>query len=84
MTRVSAENHHSTLRDIALALAMDLGDERTRRIENAQATRPRIFFHEPRDAVRAENGDRSGRHFSKVLDETKVMDVLFSDFVVQF
>ena len=50
---------------------MDLGDERTRRIENAQAACPRILLHQPRDAMRAENGNRSGRDFRKVLDETR-------------
>jgi len=70
MARVTDQDHDATLPDITLALAVDLGDERTRRIENAQATGLRILFYEPRDAVRAENGDRSGGHFRKVLDET--------------
>jgi len=70
MARVTDQDHDTALCDITLALAMDLGDERTRRIENAQATGLRILFYEPRDAVRAENGDRSGGHFRKVLDET--------------
>ena len=70
MARVTDQDHDATLPDITLALAMDLGDERTRRIENAQTTCLRILLHEPRDAMRAENGDRSGGHFRKVLDET--------------
>jgi len=70
MAGVTDQDHDATLPDITLALAMDLGDERTRRVENAQATGLRILFYEPRDAMRAENGDRSGGHFRKVLDET--------------
>jgi hypothetical protein len=73
MARVTDQDHNASLRDITLALAMDLGDERTRRIENAQPTCLRILLHKPRDAVRAENRDRSAGHFRKVLDETRAL-----------
>jgi hypothetical protein len=48
---------------------MNLGDERTRRVENAQAACLRILLDEPRDAMRAENGDRTDGHFREMLDE---------------
>jgi hypothetical protein len=43
----------------------------------------RILLHEPRDAVRAENGDRSGGHFRKVFDEARTLGAqAFDDMAV--
>jgi hypothetical protein len=70
MARVSDQDHNATLCDVTLALPMDLGNERTGGIQDAQSTRLCILLHEARDAMRAENGDRAGGYFREVLDET--------------
>ena len=57
--------------DVALALAVHLGDQRTRRVEHAQAARPRVVLDRLRDAVRAEDRDRAGGHFREMLDEPR-------------
>jgi hypothetical protein len=71
MGRVTDQNNHATLSDIAFPLAMDLGDERTSGVQNAQTARLRILLDEPRNAMRAEDGDGSGGHLREILDETR-------------
>jgi hypothetical protein len=71
MACVADQDYCAALLDVALALAVDLGDERARGIEHAQTTRLGILLHKLRDAMRTENGDRSRRHFREVLDETR-------------
>jgi hypothetical protein len=68
---VADEDHHATLRDVALALAVHLGDERTGCVEDAQAALPRVILDDPRNAVGAEDRDRAGGNFGEVLDETR-------------
>src|SRR6266511_4095249 len=69
MAGVADENEHASLGDVALALVMDLGNERTGRIEYRQLTSGRLVHHAFGDAVRAEDGHRALRHLGELLDE---------------
>ena len=73
MARVADQDQNTPLRRVAFALAMDLGDERTGRIQNAQSIFLRFILDLPCDPVRTENGDRPGGHFRQVLDETRAL-----------
>src|SRR5262249_35461114 len=70
MAGVAHENHNAPLCCGAPALAVHLCDQWAGRIQNSQATRLRLFLHAPRDAVRTEDGDRSGGYFREMFDET--------------
>jgi len=71
MAGVADQDDDATLRDVALALTMHLGDQRARRIEHAQSARARVVLHHPGHAVRAEHGDRPGGHLRQMLDEPR-------------
>src|SRR5215510_8285101 len=73
MAGVSDQDHDATLCEVALPLSMDLGDQRTGRIEYAQAARFRLLFHPARDSMCAEDGDRAGGHFRQMFDEARAL-----------
>ncbi len=81
VTRVADQEYHATLRCITLALTVDLCDERAGGIHDAEATRLRLVLHQPRDAVRTENGHGSGRHFRERLDETRPLGAETLDYM---
>src|SRR5437763_6921936 len=57
MARVADQDQNTPLRRVAFALAMDLGDERTGCIQNAQSIFLRFVLDLPCDPLRTENGD---------------------------
>jgi hypothetical protein len=56
-------------RHIALALVVDLGDQRAGGVEHRQAARRGFLLHTARHAVGAEDSDRKRRHLGEILDE---------------
>ena len=71
MAGVADQNQSAPLLDIALALQMNLGDERTGRIEHRQTALGGILFDRARNAMGTENGHGTGRHLGQILDETR-------------
>ena len=64
--RHGLQDHHTALRDVAFALTMDLGHQRTGCVQDAQPARLRVFLHGARDAMRTEDGDCARRYLRKV------------------
>ena len=60
-------------------LDVDLGDERTGRVEDAEAARRGLLAHRLRDAVRAEDQRGARRHVVEVLDEDRALGLQVVD-----
>ena len=73
MPRVADENHRAALRDVTLALAMHLGNQRTRRVEDLQLAFARLVLDRLGDAMSAEDRARAGRHLAQMLDEARAL-----------
>ena len=71
MAGVADQDHLPSGGDVALALAVDLGDQRAGGIEHGQAALFRVILDAARDAVRAEDRNGAGRHLAQVLDEAR-------------
>ncbi len=71
MAGVADEDHLAAGGNVALALVVDLGDQRARRVQHMQAARTRFVLDAARDAVGAEDRDGAGGHFREVLDKTR-------------
>jgi hypothetical protein len=67
------QDKRAALADIALALVVDLGHQRTGRVEHRQPARRRLLFHALRHAVGAEDRDRVGRHLGEILHEPRAL-----------
>ena len=84
------QDQAASLHDIALALAMDLGNQRAGGVENRQIALHGLAFHGLGNAVGAEDRACARRHFGQILDELRphllqpfdhiaVMDDLMAD-----
>src|SRR2546422_30876 len=67
MAGVADENEHASLGDVALALVVDLGNQRACRIEYRQLPSGRLVHHAFGDAVRAEDSYRALRHLGELF-----------------
>ena len=63
------EDQRPPLRDIALSLVVNLGDQGTRCVENRQAARGCLIYHRLGDTMRAEDCHRIRRNLGNLLDE---------------
>ena len=73
VTRVADQRDLVALAGETLRLHVDLGHERAGGVDGAQAASHRRLAHRGRDAVRAEDQERFGRHFVGVLDEDRTL-----------
>ena len=73
MSRVTDQDQRAAAADIALALAVDLGDQRTRRVQHRQAARACFLDDRLRHAMGAEHRHRAIRHFVQLFDETRAL-----------
>jgi hypothetical protein len=71
MARMTDQDDQTTVRDVALALAMDFGDQGTSGIQDMQAARLCIELDDPCHPMRTEDGDRPGGYFREVFDEAR-------------
>ncbi len=72
----------AALPDIALALIVHLGDERTGRIEHRQVAVRRLVLDAFRHPMGAEDGHRVGRHLRELLDEARPLGLEVFDHVL--
>ena len=84
MAGVADEDEHAALRDVALALVVHFGDQRTGRIEHRQVPASGLVHDALRHAMRAENGDGARRDLGQFLDEdcTLGLEAIDHEFVV--
>ena len=73
MAGVSDQDHLAAGGDVALALAVHLGDQRTGRIQHMETACGRIVLDAARDAVGTENGNRARRHLRKIVDKARTL-----------
>ena len=69
MAGVPDQHHLAAFGGMALALLVDLGNQRTSRIDDRQSSLARFVLHCGRGAVGAEDGHRPVRHVGHFLDE---------------
>ena len=69
MPGMADENEPAPLRHVALALIVDLGDQRTGRVQDRKLACCGLFLDTFGDAVSAEDGDSVRRNFGEILDE---------------
>ena len=67
------KNQDTPLPDIAAALIVHFGHQRTGGIQRRQITRSSFILYIARDAVRAENCDGAGRHFIQRLHKPRAL-----------
>src|SRR6185295_11394207 len=69
MAGMPDEDEGTPLRDVALALVVDLGDQRTGGVEHRERPIGGLLLDAARHPMRAENRDGVVRYFRKRLDE---------------
>ena len=75
------QDEGTSLCDIALALVVDLGDQRAGGVEHRKAAAGRLFLDAFGDAVRAEDGHRIIRYLGHRLDEAGALGLKTIDHV---
>ena len=73
MAGMADQDQGPALGHIALALVVDLGDQRAGGIEHRQAARGGLFLDAAGHAMGAEHGDRLRRNFRQILDEDRAL-----------
>ena len=68
---VTDQDHVATLPAVSHHFHVDLGDERTGRVEHCQPATPGLLLDRARHAVRAEDHRCSVRHLVELLDEDR-------------
>src|ERR1700690_3323080 len=79
---VADQNEGAPLRDIALALVVNFGDQRTGGVEHGKAASRRLLLDTAGDAVRAEDGHRVFRYLGDRLNEAGAFSLEAVDHVL--
>src|SRR5262249_30516731 len=73
MAGMSDQDELAALPDVALALVVHLGHQRTGRVEHRQIARGGLLLDALGEAVGAEDGHRVGGNFGQILDEPRTL-----------
>ncbi len=73
------QDHLQIFFGVALALAMDFGDQRAGRVDDRQLTQLRLVLDLLGDAMGAEHGDGAGGNFMQLVHEPRALGAQIVD-----
>src|ERR1700688_977575 len=82
MAGMANQNEGASLREIAFALVVDFGDQRTSSVKHGKAASRRLIFDASSNTVSAENCHRIFRYLGKRLDEAGALGLETIDHVL--